>query len=74
MAGSLVKAPKPVVATVVLRDQKGKEAMRYKVELSLDRGKELFSVRFTEGEYMKGMEAHLQAGAVIEAIGKKNGR
>jgi len=74
MAGDLAKAVKPVAATLVLRDKDGKKTMSYKVEVFLDREKELFSVRFTEGDYMKGMEAHLPASTVIDAVGKKNGR
>jgi len=67
-------ARKSVETTLVLRDPKGKEAARYKVEVFLDREKDLFGVRFSEGAVMKGMEAHLPAGAAIDAVGKKNGR
>lgn len=59
---------KPIQSTLIIRDQKGKEANRYKVEVFLSAEGD-FGVRFLEGEFMKGLEATVPGATAADVLG-----
>lgn len=63
-------ARKTVETTLIIRDHKGKETGRYKVEVFVNPDGD-FGVRFTEGEWLKGLEATLPASAAADALGSR---
>lgn len=68
MSKSLVS--KPVLTTLVIRDRKGRETGRHKVEVFLNPDGD-FGVRILDGDWMKGLEATLPASAAAGALGKR---
>ncbi len=61
---------KPIHSTLIIRDQKGREANRYKVEVFVNAEGD-FGVRFLEGELMKGLEATISGAAAADALGER---
>ncbi len=56
--------------TLVLRDPKGNEVKKYRVEVFFDSKDETFGVRFLDGEWLKGVQAVLPAHMAAQVIGK----
>jgi len=61
---------KPVVepTALVLNDAQGNPAQQWPVEVFFDPEREVFGVRFLEGEYLKGCEAIMPASAAASVL------